>query len=167
MDPPWAIGQENPIRALRVPYVRKPDSQVLNLNFEALKDSFIAIWVVEQTIALTLDSSFERGYDLVHIIEWIKLAPSGGIRASLGYYIQHSVDSLLFFVKRKEQMSPWVVEKIEKLRKERAIFVDRLVEGVNPRKIYEIFVRIFDNRHLKVELFARCANLKSGWIQIG
>eukprot|EP00924_Labyrinthula_sp_SR-Ha-C_P015932 augustus_masked-scaffold_4-processed-gene-13.9-mRNA-1 protein AED:1.00 eAED:1.00 QI:0/0/0/0/1/1/2/0/251 len=58
-------------------------------------------------------------------------------------------------------------EKIGRPRKERPIFADRLVEGVRPRKVYEIFGRIFDNRHLKVELFARCANLKSGWVQIG
>eukprot|EP00924_Labyrinthula_sp_SR-Ha-C_P016601 augustus_masked-scaffold_6-processed-gene-8.41-mRNA-1 protein AED:1.00 eAED:1.00 QI:0/0/0/0/1/1/2/0/277 len=151
----------------KVPYVRKPDSQVLNLNFEALKASFVAIWVVERTLALTLDSMFEKGYDLVHIIEWVKLAPSGRIRASLGYYFQHSAESLLIFVKRKECTSSLVVEKVEGLRKEKAIFADRLVEGVKPRKVYEMFGKVFDNRHLKVELFARCANLKSGWIQIG
>eukprot|EP00924_Labyrinthula_sp_SR-Ha-C_P011822 snap_masked-scaffold_88-processed-gene-0.8-mRNA-1 protein AED:1.00 eAED:1.00 QI:0/-1/0/0/-1/1/1/0/324 len=162
MDPPWAIGQANPIRGLRVPYVRKPDSQVLNLNFEALKASFLAIWVVERTLALTLDSMFERGYDLVHIIEWVKLAPSGRIRASLGYYFQYSAESLLIFVKRKERTSSLVVEKIERLRKEKAIFADRLVEGVKPRKVYELFGKVFDNRHLKVELLARCANLKYG-----
>eukprot|EP00924_Labyrinthula_sp_SR-Ha-C_P011773 snap_masked-scaffold_69-processed-gene-0.0-mRNA-1 protein AED:1.00 eAED:1.00 QI:0/0/0/0/1/1/2/0/281 len=64
-----ANGQENTIRGLRVPYARKPDSQVLNLNFKALKVSFIAIRVVERAIALTLDTLSERGYDLVHIIE--------------------------------------------------------------------------------------------------
>eukprot|EP00924_Labyrinthula_sp_SR-Ha-C_P001910 snap_masked-scaffold_30-processed-gene-2.14-mRNA-1 protein AED:1.00 eAED:1.00 QI:0/-1/0/0/-1/1/1/0/310 len=167
MDPPWAIGQENPIRGLRVPYVRKPDPQVLNLSLEDLKVSFVAIWVVVRTLTLTLDNMFDRGYDLIHIIEWVKLAPSGRLRASLRYYFQHSAESLLIFVNRKERTSPLVVEKIKKLRKEKSIFADRLVEGVKPRKVYEIFGRIFDNRHLKVELFARCANLKSGWIQIG
>eukprot|EP00924_Labyrinthula_sp_SR-Ha-C_P012983 augustus_masked-scaffold_12-processed-gene-5.11-mRNA-1 protein AED:1.00 eAED:1.00 QI:0/0/0/0/1/1/2/0/1673 len=167
MDPPWAIGQANPIRGLRVPYARKPDSQVLDLNFENLKSSFIAIWVIDRTWELTLNVMFDRGYELVHIIDWIKLAPSGKIGTSLGYYYQHSAEALLIFVRKVERMVTHVVEKIELIQKEKVIFADRLIEGVKPRKAYELFERIFLKRHLKVELFARCANLKSGWIQIG
>eukprot|EP00924_Labyrinthula_sp_SR-Ha-C_P000826 snap_masked-scaffold_7-processed-gene-4.42-mRNA-1 protein AED:1.00 eAED:1.00 QI:0/0/0/0/1/1/2/0/405 len=153
MDPPRATGQANPIRGLRVPYAWKPDSQVLNLNFETLKASFIAIW--------------DRGYELIHVIEWVKLAPSGKIRTSLGYYFQHSAEALLIFVRKSERLIGDVVEKIDLLRQEKVIFADRLVEGVKPRKTYEMFEKVFPKRYLKVELFARCANLKSGWIQIG
>eukprot|EP00924_Labyrinthula_sp_SR-Ha-C_P006445 augustus_masked-scaffold_57-processed-gene-1.64-mRNA-1 protein AED:1.00 eAED:1.00 QI:0/0/0/0/1/1/9/0/1857 len=167
MDPPWVIGQANPIRGLRVPYARKPDSQVLNLNFETLKASFIAIWVIDRTWELTLNEMFDRGYELLHVIEWVKLAPSGKIRTSLGYYYQHSAEALLIFVRKMERLVTSVVEKIELLRKEKVIFADRLIEGVKPRKTYELFEKIFLKRHLKVDLFARCANLKSGWIQIG
>eukprot|EP00924_Labyrinthula_sp_SR-Ha-C_P011945 snap_masked-scaffold_156-processed-gene-0.7-mRNA-1 protein AED:1.00 eAED:1.00 QI:0/0/0/0/1/1/2/0/333 len=100
MDPPWAIGQANPIRGLRVPYVRKPDSQVLNLSFDALKASFIAIWVIDRTWELTLNELWDKGYELIHVIEWVKLAPSGKIRTSLGYYFQHSAEALLIFVRK-------------------------------------------------------------------
>eukprot|EP00924_Labyrinthula_sp_SR-Ha-C_P007809 snap_masked-scaffold_28-processed-gene-3.64-mRNA-1 protein AED:1.00 eAED:1.00 QI:0/0/0/0/1/1/3/0/404 len=158
MDPPWAIGQANPIRGLRVPCARKPDSQVLDLNFEALKASFIAIWVIERTWELTLNVMVDREYEL---------PPSGRIRTSLGYYYQHSAEALLIFVRKVERLETSVVEKIDLLRKEKVIFADRLIEGVKPGKVYEVFEKIFLKRHLKVELFARCANLKSGWIQIG
>eukprot|EP00924_Labyrinthula_sp_SR-Ha-C_P004258 snap_masked-scaffold_3-processed-gene-18.21-mRNA-1 protein AED:1.00 eAED:1.00 QI:0/0/0/0/1/1/3/0/120 len=64
-------------------------------------------------------------------------------------------------------MASDIVEKVDLLRWKKVIFADRLVEGVKPRKTYEIFEKIFPKRYLKVELFARCANLKTGWIQIG
>eukprot|EP00924_Labyrinthula_sp_SR-Ha-C_P012435 augustus_masked-scaffold_10-processed-gene-6.52-mRNA-1 protein AED:1.00 eAED:1.00 QI:0/0/0/0/1/1/2/0/266 len=109
MDPPWAIGQANPIRGLRVPYARKPDSQVLNLNFETLKASFLAIWVIDRTWELNLNEMFDRGYELVHVIEWVKLAPNGRIRTSLGYYYQHSTEALLIFVRKLERLVTSVV----------------------------------------------------------
>eukprot|EP00924_Labyrinthula_sp_SR-Ha-C_P011887 snap_masked-scaffold_76-processed-gene-0.23-mRNA-1 protein AED:1.00 eAED:1.00 QI:0/-1/0/0/-1/1/1/0/83 len=82
---------------------------------------------------------FDRGYELVHVIEWIKLAPSGRIRTSLEYYYQHSAEALLIFVRKDERLVTSVVEKIELLREEKVIFADRLVEGVKPRKAYELF----------------------------
>eukprot|EP00924_Labyrinthula_sp_SR-Ha-C_P004355 snap_masked-scaffold_3-processed-gene-21.41-mRNA-1 protein AED:0.78 eAED:0.79 QI:0/-1/0/1/-1/1/1/0/590 len=165
VDPPWATGTFNPVRGIRTRYPKCKDSEVLDIPFESMKPAFIAIWVIERNLGRTLQHFYERQYDLVNVVDWIKCTKSGVLRTSLGYYFQHSAEMLLVFVSRNKKGK--VLDKTHKLRETRLLWADRLDNGVKPLKAYEYFESIFGRNTLKVELFARCCNLRKDWVQLG
>eukprot|EP00924_Labyrinthula_sp_SR-Ha-C_P008000 augustus_masked-scaffold_41-processed-gene-2.21-mRNA-1 protein AED:1.00 eAED:1.00 QI:0/0/0/0/1/1/4/0/1645 len=165
VDPPWATGTFNPVRGIRTRYPKCKDSEVLDIPFENMKPAFIAIWVIKRNLGRTLQQFDKHQYDLVNIVDWIKCTKSGVLRTSLGYYFQHSAEMLLVFVSRTKKER--VLDEIHKLRETELLWADRLENGVKPLKAYEYFESVFGRNALKVELFARCCNLRKDWVQLG
>ena len=106
----------------------------------------------------------ETGYQVIHTLDWIKLTAHGNLMKTRGHYLQHNKETLI--VARRKVSSQ---KKISDTLSPQPDFIQekQVIAGGKPQTVMERLEKWFDRATLRVELYARHHNLRSGWWSVG
>ena len=154
VDPPWRL----------MDYGKQSLSEVVNC-LAHFPSRLLALWVVNFVYLDVIQELDNLGYEIIKAVDWIKLTRNRILMRTLGYYLQHSKETLLIARRRMGEHDR--TKQIAYRDLPDMIFAQQTRPSGKPREAQRFLERWFPEATDRLELYARNNNLRAGWKAIG
>ena len=158
VDPPWRLTTDDPI----VDYGKQSISEISRI-LGSFKTRLLALWVVNYVNVDVLRELTALDFEVLKIVDWVKLTNKGNLMKTRGFYLQHSKESLIIARRRMEDRTTQISDR----DLPDMFFAQQTRPSAKPREAQHYLETWFPEATNRLELYARNNNLRAGWKSIG
>eukprot|EP00924_Labyrinthula_sp_SR-Ha-C_P012164 snap_masked-scaffold_26-processed-gene-4.80-mRNA-1 protein AED:1.00 eAED:1.00 QI:0/0/0/0/1/1/3/0/250 len=155
VNSPWSNqASDSSTTGLTIHYPTLSDQQLLKINFGALINEVVALWITNDKFEVRRDIlSKKNGFRIVEYVVCCKETTAGRIHSSQGLYLRHSKEIPLIATKwkpllSKQRSSDVIMSKVlQQTRKPREVYelLDKLAPRVRKLEVFELDGGLFQD----------------------
>ena len=163
IDPPYRFASSNPVRGAANKYEVMSDREIRELKVGSLmENTLVFVWTFLSKRNIALEFMEANEVKVIDRLLWVKTTKTGKLNPGLGNLIQKCVEECIIGMYGD---IPATMKK-RSIGKE-VLFARKRGNSEKPEELKDVIEAAFDDSAVKLELFGRKNNLRSGWITVG